>query len=157
MEKHLSHDFKPPPQTHWKKVRKLDFAQKPRGGWKDEERKKERWEKGWLDKWEAVHTNKGCYVAFAQVLQSYRTVQCMPLKRGNMTRGWVVTLIYSDREAFMTEPCDGMEFVSECDGWLWSAVTHISSEQSNVGLKHTSAGTSGSGGGASWLEIRGWC
>lgn len=105
-----------PPQTHWKKVRKLDFAQKPRGGWKDEERKKGRWEKGWLDKWEAVHTNKGCYVAFVQVPQSYRTVWCMPLKRGSTTWGWVVTLIYSDREAFMAEPCNGMELVSECDG-----------------------------------------
>lgn len=42
--------------------------------------------------------------------------------------------------------------------WMWPmAETHDNSKQSNVGLKHTSAGTSGSGGGASWLEIRGWC
>lgn len=40
-----------------------------------------------------------------------------------------------------------MELVYKYD--LRSAVTHISGQQANMGLKHTSAGTSGSGGGAS--------
>lgn len=37
---------------------------------------------------------------------------------------------------------------------LWSVTTRVSGHH---GFKeHTSAGTSGSGGGASWLEIKGW-
>lgn len=97
----------------------MDFAQNPRSGWKDEERKGERWETDDWPKWEAVHTNRGRYVA--QFKFHRATESTVPLKRGSTT--CAATLIWPDKRGLFfiffletTEPCNGMESVSECDG-----------------------------------------
>lgn len=94
---------------------------------------------------------------------SSSTESTVPLKRGSTTLA--VTLIGQDKRGLPFSVFffffSWNDWAVQWDGvglWMWPmAVTHINSKQSNVGLKHTSAGTSGSGGGASWLEIRGWC
>lgn len=107
----------PPPPTHWKRVKKLDFAQNPRSRWKDEERKGERWGTDDWPKWGAVHTNRGRYVA---QFKFHRVDGAL----GSTT--WAATLIGPDKTGppfilflEMTEPCNEMESVSECDQWQW--------------------------------------
>lgn len=76
----------------------MDFAQKPRGGRKDE---RTAGGKRGVDHWEAVH-KQGPMCSTIQVPQREQYAQGA-LKRENTTWGRVVTLIYLDNGMFKTE------------------------------------------------------
>lgn len=155
MEKHLGHDFNtayPPLQPTERGSRNWTLLKTQEADGKM--RRRERGARLMTGQCGRRCTQTGPLHSTVQVPQSRR---CLWKEEARL---WLWLLSGQIKEAcFLFSFLNGSAVQWDGVGlWMWPmAVTHINSKQNNVGLKHTSAGTSGSGGGASWLEIRGWC
>lgn len=121
MEKHLSHDFNTPIPTTTnplKEGQEIGLCSKPKkrmDGWGEEGR-----EVGLMTGQSGGRSRR----TGAVMWHSSSSTESVPLKRGSTT--WAATLIGPDKKGLpfiffleMTESCNGMESVSECDQWQW--------------------------------------